>query len=257
MEDGSSEKGSRSVRALEIMEAIVDAGHPVSVADIMAATGLPKATAHRLCAVMEKDGYLAPDISGKGLNLGSRMRNLALGIMAMGGADAYRHQVLTDLSHEVGETCNFNIPAGNEILYVDRVETQWPLRTQLPIGSRVPLHCTASGKLYLASLSAAKRHRLLSATGLPAHTDNTITDEAAFEAEAAKIRTNKYSTDDCEFIDGMVAIAVPVNDANGRLAAILACHAPDVRMKLETAIGYLPALQTAATLLSAEISSGD
>ncbi len=255
--DNDKEKGSRSVRALEVMEAIVNAGHAVSAAEIMAATGLPKATVHRLCAVMERDGFLAPDGSGKGLNLGFRARDLALGVMAMGGDDAYRHQVLSDLSREVGETCNFNIPAGNEILYVDRVETQWPLRTQLPVGSRVPLHCTASGKLYLASLSAAKRQRLLSATGLPAHTDNTITDEAAFEAEAARIRTNKYSTDNSEFIDGMVAVAVPVNDANGRLAAILACHAPDVRMKLETAIGYVPALRDAAAKLSAEISSGE
>ena len=251
------EKGSRSVRALEILEAIAGAGQALSAADMMAATGLPKATVHRLCQVLEKDGYLAPDLSGKGMTLGFRMRNLALGAMAMGGHDAYRHQVLADLSREIGETCNFNIPAGSEILYVDRVETEWPLRTQLPVGSRVPLHCTASGKMYLASLTASKRQRLLSATGLPAYTDNTITDEAAFEAEAANIRRDKFATDNGEFIQGMVAVAVPVSDSQGRLAAILACHAPDVRMDLATAISYLPALRRAAERLSADIDAGD
>ena len=251
MADGS-DKSSRSLRALEVLEAVVNAGTAVTVADIMGETGLPKATLHRLVALMEKEGFLAPQLSGRGYTLGYRMRNLTLGAVAMGGNDAYRHQVLTDLSREIGETCNYNVPAGSEILYVDRVETEWPLRNQLPVGSRVPLHCTASGKLYLASLPAAKRKKLLEATGLPAHTDNTITEIDEFEAAVSDIRRNGYATDNGEFIDSMVAVAVPVKDAKGRLGAILACHAPDVRMSLGQAVSHIPSLQKAAELLSGD-----
>lgn len=250
----NGEKGSRSIRALELLEAVVAAGQAMGVSDMVAATGLPKATVHRLVALLEKEGFLAPDISGKGLTLGHRMHNLALSITAVGGDNAYRHRILTDLSHEIGETCNFNIPAGSEILYVDRVETKWPLRTQLPVGSRVPLHCTASGKLYLASLPAAKRRRMLETLELKAYTSETITDAAALEVELETIRRDKFSKDQGEFIDGMIAVAVAVNDAQGRLAAILATHAPDVRMDIDKAIGYLPALRRAATALSAELS---
>jgi IclR family transcriptional regulator, acetate operon repressor len=248
-----NEKGSRSVRALEMLEVIVAAEQAMSVSDIMAATGLPKATVHRLCALLEKEGFLGPDISGKGLTVGHRTRNLALGVMSMGGNSAYRHQVLADLSHEIGETCNFNVPVGSEILYVDRVETKWPLRTQLPVGSRVPLHCTASGKLYLASLPANKRRRLISTMELSAHTENTITDPDVLDAELEKIRRVRYSKDESEFIDGMVAVAVAVKDSRGRIAAILACHAPDVRMTIEKAIEYLPAMHKAADALSADL----
>jgi DNA-binding IclR family transcriptional regulator len=255
MADGGPEKGSRSIRALEILEAAVAAGRPLGVADFTAATGLPKATVHRLCGLLEKEGFLAPDVATKGLTLGHRFRNLALGGIAVGGVGAYRHRILSELSYEIGETCNFNIPAGSEILYVDRVETKWPLRTQLPVGSRVPLHCTASGKLYLASLPAAQRRRLISAIELRPYTENTITNLETLETELETIRREKFSKDVSEFIDGMVAVAVGVTDARGRLAAIIACHAPDVRMNLERAVSYLPAMRRAAAALSADLMS--
>lgn len=165
----------------------------------------------------------------------------------------YAKVIIADLSIEIGETCNFNVPVGSEILYVDRVETRWPLRTLLPVGSRVPLHCTASGKLYLASLSTRKRKQMLAALELKAFTPNTITDANALEAELDKIQREKFAKDECEFIDGMVAVAVSVTDAQGRVAAILACHAPDVRMNVATAIGYLPAIRRAAVALSADL----
>ena len=247
------DKGSRSIRALTILEAMAETTDALSVSEIATATGLPKATAHRLCALLENKGFLAPDILGKGLNIGHRLRNLALGILAVGSNNAYQHRILSELSNKIGETCNFNVPAGSEILYVDRVETKWPLRTQLPVGSRVPLHCTASGKLYLASLTARKRQQLLAALELKAYTSNTITDPNTLEAELDKIQREKFAKDECEFIDGMVAVAVPVTDAQGRVAAILACHAPDVRMTIETAIGYLPAIRRAAEALSADL----
>jgi DNA-binding IclR family transcriptional regulator len=116
----------------------------------------------------------------------------------------------------------------------------------------VPLHCTASGKLYLASLTAGKRKRLLATMELKAYTPNTITAPDILNAELDEIQREKFAKDECEFIDGMVAVAVPVTDARGRVAAILACHAPDVRMNIETAIGYLPAIRRAAKALSAD-----
>ena len=246
------DKGSRSIRALKILEAMAGTTDALSVSDIAKATGLPKATVHRLCTLLEKEGFLVPEVSGKGLSMGHRSRNLALGVLAMGGNNAYQHRILSELSSEIGETCNFNVPVGSEILYVDRVETEWPLRTQLPVGSRVPLHCTASGKLYLASLTAGKRNRLIATLELKAYTPNTITDPDTLKAELEEIQREKFAKDVCEFIDGMVAVAVPVTDARGRVAAILACHAPDVRMNIETAIGYLPAIRRAAEALSAD-----
>ena len=80
--DNKVDKISRSIRALEVVEVVVNADRTMTVADIMTATGLPKATVHRLCGLLEQEGFLAPDIGGKGLTIGHRTRDLALGIMA-------------------------------------------------------------------------------------------------------------------------------------------------------------------------------
>ena len=81
----------------------------------------------------------------------------------------------TALVREVGETCNFTTLDGAEVLYLDRVEAKWPLRLSLDVGSHVPLHCTASGKLFLATMPAAQRDALIDRLALPRMTPNTIT----------------------------------------------------------------------------------
>ena len=68
---------------------------------------------------------------------------------------------LRQLSEEVGETCNITIPDGSQMRYLDRVETHWPLRMQFMIGTKVPLHCTASGKLFLSQLPGEQMSSLI------------------------------------------------------------------------------------------------
>ncbi|MAH84714.1 MAG: hypothetical protein CBB68_10330 [Rhodospirillaceae bacterium TMED8] len=247
-----SENGSRSIRVLELLEALVKADRPLRVADLMVITGLPKATVHRLAGLLENTGFLEPDLGTKGVTIGHRGRDLALGLMSMEGRNGYRHRILADLSAEIGETCNLNVPVGSEILYLDRVETQWPLRTELAVGTRVPLHCTASGKLYLASMPAAKRMNLINSLALDSRTQNTITTAKKLAEEVEAVRLSKIGTDNEEFVTGLVAAGVPITDKTGRLAAVLAFHVPAFRMDMNEALTFLPALQRAALKLSAE-----
>ena len=253
MTDQGAEKGSRSLRALELLEVVNKADRPMTISEIIRETGLPKATVHRLCTLLEQEGFLIPEIGGKGLGFGHRTRDMALGIMASGGVDAFRHRILVEVSRDIGETCNLTVPQGSEILYVDRVETEWPLRTQLPIGSRVPLHCTASGKLYLSSLAAARRRKLVARLQLDSHTPQTITDPQVLNSEIETIRRDRVGLDNEEFVAGMVAAAVPINDSRGRLAAMLAVHAPVIRMDLERARSLVPRLRDAADRISTDI----
>ena len=150
------------------------------------------------------------------------------------------------LVDEVGETCNIALPDGLQMIYAERVETKWPLRIQLPIGTRVPIHCTASGKLYLSSLAPTVLDRILRSIELTVHTARSIVCAEHLEAEVAKIRTRGYSTDDEEFIDGMVAVAVPIADQKGRFCAGLALHGPKFRTTLHMATDKLGALRRAA-----------
>jgi DNA-binding IclR family transcriptional regulator len=140
------------------------------------------------------------------------------------------------------------------VVYVDRVETAWPLRMTLTSGSHVPLHCTASGKLLLALLPKASRERLTPQLALNRYTESTITDPKRLAAELARIRANRYATDNEEFHAGLVCVAVPVTGKK-RACAALAVHAPVSRMPLERALSYLPVLRRAAAAMSSTLDA--
>ena len=114
----------------------------------------------------------------------------------------------------------------------------------------MPFHCTASGKLYLSSLEPVQRKQLLDSLLLRPATRRSVTKRHALEAELDAIRQQGYSVDQEEFVEGMVAIAVPILDAQDHLAATLSFHAPTQRMSAEQALAHLDALKRTAAELA-------
>lgn len=251
MEVKRRQKGSSILRALAVLEGIVSSVRPIGAAELNETLDLPKPTLHRLCTMLEREGFLQRELDGRRFVPGQRLNRLALAVLAALPHRAERHAILQRLSIELGETCNLSIPDGSEMVYIDRVETHWPLRLQLQIGTHVPLHCTAAGKLFLSSLPAARRKRLIHSLPRQTLTIKTLTDEDHLERALKQTRTQGFGIDDEEFIEGMIAVAVPVNDDRGRLAAALAVHAPVQRMSLEEARGHVATLRKAAEELSA------
>ncbi len=120
----------------------------------------------------------------------------------------------------------------------------------LQAGSRVPLHCSASGKLLLAFLPKSSRERLLRHLTLTRFTANTLTVPSKLERELERIRAAGHATDNEEYIAGLTCVAVPMRVAHRRVAAAVAVHAPVSRMPIETALRHLPALERAAAALA-------
>ncbi len=245
--------GSVVWRVLNLLQIAAASERPLTLPEINAQLDLPKPTAHRLCMRLAEQGYLAREPGGRHLGIGPRLMSLGLDVVRNGDIGGQRHAILESLVEAVGETCNITMLAGDQVLYLDRVEARWPLRLHLEPGSRVPPHCTSSGKLLLAELSPAKRKRILDTLDLPPFTQRTITDRAKLEAELDVIAGQGYSLDDEEFLLGLVAIAVPVRNAEGRTVAAVACHAPGVRMDVGKALSHLPLLQDAAARIGATI----
>src|SRR3546814_15471794 len=101
------------------------------------------------------------------------------------------------------------------MIYWDRVETHWPLKFQLSIGSRVPLHCTAGGKLYLSRLPAERRAKLIAELGLEKRTPHTITDPRRLEEAVREVADEETGVGEEGFIDGRSAVSVHVKDDAG------------------------------------------
>ena len=223
---------------------------PLSATEINEVLDLPKATAHRLCAELEARGYLLKRINGKSYQPGNRLYDVAVGVLANARFSASRHAILTALSERVGETCNIAYPDGLYMAYSDRVETKAPLRLQFALGMRVPLYCTASGKLYLSTLPRDRRKTVIGKLKLEKQAKNTITDPDTLLAEIDKIEKAQVSIDNEEFYDDIIAIAVPINDKRGRFYSSLAIQAPVSRIAIDSNHQYVPLLREAAKELS-------
>lgn len=244
------ERGSALDKALAVLEAVIAQPRPVGLPDLTAELGLPRQTVHRVVQQLEGNGLLQRDPARDRYAVGPRLTRLALGAINASHQNGPMRAVLQDLVAEIGETCNVGMLDGHQVLYIDRVECDWPLRVQLQAGSHVPAHCTAIGKLLLAHLPVRARRRILEVAPLARFTEQTVTNPQAFEGALAEIRAQGYSANNQEYNLGMIALAVPVRDADGRVVAALAVHAPAARLSLDGALAHLPALEAAAARLA-------
>ncbi|WP_299378040.1 IclR family transcriptional regulator [uncultured Tateyamaria sp.] len=232
-----------NLRLLMVMEEVAKRGVAVKPTDLIDALGLPKPTVHRLLQTAEAEGFLQRDLDGRSYGPGPRLRALAVSTMSSEHLRTARLTILRGVAEEIGETCNLATPDREGMTYLDRVETEWPLRIQLPIGTQVPFHCTASGKMYLSTLRPHVLRSILTARPLEERTEGTLTDIERIKTELEATRQRGYSTDNEEFMAGMTAVAVPVWDGNGKLLATLSAHAPMQRRTLTQLMDYLPALR--------------
>ena len=233
---GPGERVPTNLRTLRILEILGAAEYPMTPTQINQQLGLPKQTVHRLCTTLVDEGYLVKVPNQKGLRPARRIRNLSAGLLHGSRFHISRHQLLEDIAKQVSETVNFSVPEEKGMVYKDRVETDWAFRIQLPVGTHVPFHCTASGKTYLSSLGPKAREAAVESLAMEQLTQNTIADPQALLEQLKEVRQAGYALDNEEFIEGMVAIAVPVLDPAGRYCSSIAFHGPRQRLSLDLAL---------------------
>ncbi|MEH6445942.1 MAG: IclR family transcriptional regulator [Oceanospirillaceae bacterium] len=234
-------------RVLQILEIVANASQAITATEINRYLKLPKPTIHRLCAQLVDDGFIQARLDGRGFVCGKKLNCIALSVLSNNDFQrAQRHRVLENLSVKLGETCNIAVLDGDQSIYFDRIETHWPLRVQLQVNDKVPLHCTASGKLFLSELSSVQRSRLLQRLPLAKYTDNTLTSAQTLKPELSRTRKEQIGIDDEEFFKGMIAVSVPIRDKQQRMFAALAMHAPTARVTLDKALLNIPLMREAA-----------
>jgi DNA-binding IclR family transcriptional regulator len=225
-----------NLRTLLMLETLAGAGRAMTATELGKSLDLAKQTANRLCATLESEGFLVRERGSKRFLPARRVRSMAAGLLFASRSHIARHQVLEDVARQTGETVNFVVPEATGMSYLDRVETDWPLRVQFPIGSNVPFHCTASGKTFMASMAPKARRAFVMGLTLERQTAQTHLEPESLLADLKAIARRGYALDEEEFIDGLVALAVPVTDPQGRFVAALAFHGPVPRITIEKAI---------------------
>lgn len=241
---------SIALRAFALLEQVVNATGPVSLDQLTTALGLPKPTVYRILNLLHDAALLRREPSGKRYTVGPRLTTFAIDLWRSDMLRSQWHRTLEEAVAETGESCNLTILENNQVLYLDRVETTHPLRLHLDIGTRVPLHCTASGKLFLSHLGEPEARRLLGDEPYQRFTSKTITQFELLRAELAKVRKTGVGTHDCERFDDSVAIAVPVLGPGDTILAAVALHAPSSRASIKSCLAHVDTLRRAAASIA-------
>lgn len=237
-------------KALIILDAVTCQPQPIGLPDLSDRVGLPRQTAHRILVQLEKTGLIMRSRVRDRFMVGPHLTELALAALYSENQNAPIHNVLEKLVDDLQETCNIGLLRGMEIIYLDRIECYWDLRIQLEVGSRIPAHCTGSGKVMLAYMPPSLRDRLLESAKLTQQTEKSITDPAILEDVLAEVRERGYALNVDEFIIGVASVSVPVFDRDKRVLAALTMHGPSLRVSVDYAVGRVPRLQAGARELA-------
>ena len=239
--------------ALDIIDALADAQESLSLSELARRVGVAKSTAHRTCAVLARRG-LVDRTTGRGYRLGLRLveyGHLATERTAVGEQAL---PLLVDLRNTLEETVQVGVPAGADVVYVERVEGQRALRYSTN-SRRSPLHRSSAGKVLAAFNPELAEARLRA--GLPPSTGYTIVVPDLLLAELATIRERGYarSVDETEL--GMSSLAVPVRDSeDGTVVAAISMVGPTPRVVEDHETHHIGILKAGAGRLTQAIAEG-
>ncbi len=217
-------------RAMNILEAILEARTPLGLEKICSLTGLHKSTAFRIIANLVQRQYLEETPDGYWLGL----KMLRFGALVEEQLDLKQqaHAYLVQLRDQVNETVHLAVmDNAMRVIYLEKLSTQHAVGLMKSrVGSTSPMHCTAVGKVMAAYAPQASILEWISMRGLPRYTPHTITDPQAFTQELAHIRACGYALDEGEHEESVRCIAAPVCNHVGEVVAAISVSGPAHRM---------------------------
>lgn len=233
---GLADGTSRSItRALQVLDAVaVRSREPVRLVDVVAETGLPKTTCHRILSTLTTSGLLRVDDQGR---FGPGALLLAMGMNFLGQTDlrTLARPAMEQLALETEETCHLGVMQLPWVVYLEKVESPLAIRMHSEVGAINPMYCTAMGKAILAFSPAEVFDRVVEMP-LERRTARTITSPEALRAELAKIREFGFAIDDVENEAGIRCVGAPIMGHDGNAVAALSLAGPETRLTLDLAM---------------------
>jgi DNA-binding IclR family transcriptional regulator len=257
---GAAPAGSvRSVeRALAVIRLLAEERRSLGVAEIGASTGLPQATVHRLLATLVGSGWVDQSRYTSRYRLGHGILGAAAIALAHAPLLDRGRPILSRVADLSGLSAYLSVRVGRRVTFLARATAEFGEQDDFHPGITQPAHCTAAGKILLASLSSADRRRLFrDAPGLRRYTPNTITDLTALEEELKAIAERGYATDGGEFKELWRSVAVPIRGLDGAVTAAMSCGGPADRMTSELMSAIRGEMAVLAEDLSRQIGLGE
>ena len=245
-----SKKNSRTSprRILNILEEILLDPDNFNAKKIAHKLEIPLATIYRHIETLCDERFLIPSSSKKYIP-GPKIRNIILHSLPYEPNFTLRRSYLRKLTEDIKETVSLSVPIGTKLVYFDRIEFHWPMQLNLEAGDHLPLHASASGKLYLSSIKKDDALQIFKNIKTPVSAKNTITKISQFKKELNKINKQGYAFDDEEWFNGMVGMSLPIKNTNNKLCFCLSTHTAKSRKNIDDLKKILPLMLSAAANL--------
>jgi len=249
------ENTSKTVmKALDILEIFLKNDSGLSLTEISKLTGLNTATTYRLLSTLLKRGYLSHHQNKGMYSLGLKMIDYNFAIRRSLKFIDFAYLSLSKLSKEQNESAYLAVMDGDESLVIEEVGIDEELRINSPVGKRLKLHCTACGKILMASLSKEEREAYYSRNTLQPFTKYTITNISQFENELETVKTEGVAFDKEEYRMGIWAAAAPIHNANGSVIAAAGILVLTSHIDSDNTQKYVRAIKSCAGEISQIIS---
>lgn len=239
-------------RAAAILRSFTEAEPELGVIELGKRLDLHKSTVSRILTTLQEEGLVSqnPETGKYRLGVGLvSLAGVALGRLNVRGVTQPHLNGLVEVSQE---TVNVVVQDGRDCINVERVASPKQIRYVGWIGRRMPLHCTAAGKVLLAFMETAERETLLSAP-LTRYTDKTVTDKSHMEADLNLVCRQGYAIVHEEFEDEFSAIAAPVFNHSRKVAGAISISGPTYRMGPGQIENFIQPLLETANTASAEM----
>ena len=242
-------------RAFAILEEVARHREGIGLAELSKLVGLHNSTTFHLAKTMVSLGYLRQERDSKRYRVGRPLFALAASALDEIEMVNVATPVLEELSRETGESGHFAVRMGDAVVVIARTSGPGAFQLTDRVGVVRPAHCTALGKIILASLRPDQLKRFLERVDMKPSTDKSITDVAALLREIAEIKRSGIAFDDGEFNPEVRCVAVPVTDFTGQIIGALGISGPIWRLSDQALQGHAKIVQAAANRLSAEFGA--
>ena len=238
-------------KACDVLMLISNSPVGLTLKEISQTLEIPRTTALRITETLRDANYLAQNEDDR-LTLGPTL--VQIGVKALDNLDirGFARPVLKKLAHDTGESCHLAVLNGNKSMLVEVADSPHPVRIAARPGTMVDLHCSSTGKVFLA-YSIAEPKKIIQTLGLSPYTANTDTTVESVLASIEKTRKQGYAMDEEEYVPGVRCIAAPVTNAFGKTIAAVGITASTSTFKKSMIRSMAAQVQQAATDISTNL----
>jgi DNA-binding IclR family transcriptional regulator len=233
-------------RALSILPLL--AAGPANLEQVATHLGVHKSTALRLLRTLHDHGMVYRQDDQR-YRLGARLFALAQQALETLDVREVAHPHLLALNQVCGHTVHLAVHEEGDVVYIDKVDSRYPVRMYSRIGKPVAVTVAAVAKILLADLPEPERRVVAEGLDYPAYTARSTPDAAAFLTELTQVREQGWAVDLGGHEESVNCLAAPIRGADGRVAAAMSVSAPNVVVSRDDLLALRPlVLRTAQTI---------